>query len=133
MSEYKIRTDLSGDLTLPASLAKRFPTEKSCDEEGNTFPNCEKCPYLEECLTEFLRDELSNVNGKLIPKDEAEFLATWVTSDIPAEGGYPVRDAITFEDNGKYRVIAFAWTSDLDNKESLSLVAYKYTELAKNE
>jgi hypothetical protein len=111
----KIQTDLAV-LDVPKSIETGFI--EYCKKEGMKVEDV--------AIEDFLRDELDSLTGKIVPKEDAEFLATYYTSTLPSEGGHPVQGEINFEDRGiKYTAIAFGWTSELDDGGSVHMIAYK--------
>jgi hypothetical protein len=40
---------------------------------------------------DFLTEEARNTDGKLISKEDAIFIADWITRDYSSESGHPVR------------------------------------------
>jgi len=126
----KFKTDIHGEIEIPEDMLKRFHTW--CPENV-TFvkipecsKNCDACESFQDAFDEYALLELEEKEGKLISKEDAEFLVNYVTGIVPSGGGYPVEGYITFEDEGrKYTIIAFGWTSELNEKGPLHLVAYK--------
>ena len=109
-----------GELEVPKSIEKRFLAW--CKAEG-TRP--EDVDFKWDFLEEEVIDEADGT-GKLLPVDEAVFFASYLTQEIPAEGGYPVWNDTTFKvGNVKYGVIACGWTSELEDKQPLHLFAFK--------
>jgi hypothetical protein len=118
----KVDTDL-GELEVPRSIEKRFLA--FCEKQGEKPENV-------EFKMDFMLDALDEADGKLLPEEEAIFYATYVTQEIPAEGGYPVWGEITFKvGKHQYGVIACSWTSELDDKRPLQLFAFKVTKKKK--
>jgi hypothetical protein len=116
----KVKTDICGDLEIPKQVQKAY--REWCKRHDVSEPSYE----VDSSFDDFYYDGLGDFNGKLLPKEEAEFLAAYTTCNTAKEGGYPVEARITFTDRGiKYTTIAFAWTSKLDDKGELSIVAYK--------
>ncbi|MCJ7455240.1 hypothetical protein MUP07_00675 [Candidatus Bathyarchaeota archaeon] len=115
----KLKTDLGGELEVPKRFEEAF--RKWCDGEAPTSSD-----DLKSWFADFYYDNLADFDGKVVPKEEARFHVNFATCDIPGGGGYPVDREISFTDRGvRYTVIAFAWTSELDDKGPLSIVAYK--------
>lgn len=107
-----------GDLEVPKSIEKTFLA--FCEKEGEKPENVD--------FNDWMFDALAEADGKLLPEAEAVFYATYITQELPAEGGYPVWGEITFKvGNEKYCVIACGWTGELDDKMPLQLFAFKVT------
>ncbi len=111
----KLKTDLA-ELEVPKSIETSF--REYCKKEGRDPENVP--------MGNFLTSELHSLTGKIMPREDAEFLSDYYTSTVPGGGGYPVEGRITFEDRGvKYTALAFGWTSKLDEKGPIHMVAYK--------
>jgi hypothetical protein len=118
----KVDTDM-GELEVPKSVQKKFLAY--CKKQG-------KKPEDVDFKLDFMFDAIDEADGKLLPEEEAVFYATYMTQEIPAEGGYPVWGEITFRvGKDEYCVIACSWTSELDEKMPLQLFAFKVTKKRK--
>ena len=114
----KVDTDM-GELEVPKSIEKSFLA--FCKKQGEKPENVD--------FKDWMFDALDEADGKLLPEEEAIFYATYVTQEIPAEGGYPVWGEITLKvGKDKYCVVACSWTSELDEKRPLQLFAFKVTK-----
>jgi len=108
-----------GELEVPKSIEKSFLA--FCKKQGEKPENVD--------FKDWMFDALDEADGKLLPEEEAIFYATYVTQEIPAEGGYPVWGEITLKvGKDKYCVVACSWTSELDEKRPLQLFAFKVTK-----
>ena len=119
----KFKTDIYNEIEIPKNMLNRFRVW--CSEEEKCSKECKKCELFQDRFEDFMIEYIEEKDGKLIPKEDAEFLVSYYTGMVPFGGGYPVERRITFEGEGeKYTVIAFGWTSELDEKRPLQIVAY---------
>ncbi len=108
----------SGDMTVPECMIEEFLSW--CEECEEEMSREELEEWYEEdrsgwasIFDEFLRDRLTEVDGTLVEKEEAEFLKKWHLSNVPMGGGYPKHVSKTFEDDGKkYGMMTFFWSSE---------------------
>ena len=95
----KTETDME-PVNVPASLARRWKlTPKDYGKNGG--------------LADKVIEMLSEVEGNVVPYDEGRFLIDFTLSSIPAGGGYPKESSMAV---GDVEVVAFGWTSELEEK-----------------
>ncbi len=104
----KIKTD-TDELEVPKELEKYFKKDKNEEDES------------ESCWEIFKEFE-----GKITTKKIAYFVSSWYTTTIPGEGGYNIWNMLDFEIEGyEYGVIAFGWSSEMDDKGPIYMIGYK--------
>jgi len=129
MRRMKIETDIHDPLEIPDSLIKMHldwinQEEKMNKEEYERW--CKEDNEWEDSFEAFLYERLGDVDGSLVSKEEAIFLKNWHTCILPDGGGYPSEAYCEFEDNDKkYVVITFCWSSDIADKRSPHILAFK--------
>jgi hypothetical protein len=78
--------------------------------------NGEPEEYNRDTFDNFWTDVVDDYNGKLLPKDETIFWASWISGNTSFYGGYPFDYGLTFTDNGKkYEIFFVGWTGDIES------------------
>ena len=112
----KIKTD-TDELEVPEELEKYFKKDENKDDEQ------ESCSDI---FTEF--------EGKMTTKKIAYFVSNWFTTMIPGEGGYNIWNVLDFEVEGyECGVIAFGWSSEMDDKGPIYMIGFKEKIIVENE
>lgn len=128
--EMELGTDMD-TLGIPDSLIKMHLTWVNEEEKMNEGEYekwyKENNEEWKDSFEDFLLERLCDINGSLIPKEEAIFFKNWHTSNIAFGGGYPKEAYCEFEDNGKkYIVVSFSWSSDMEDKNMVPyILAFK--------
>src|SRR5215203_3052258 len=114
----KVQCEPWGQIEIPKSLEKRFNTY--C-KKHNIEPAKERGDWgFLEWVTE---EEAPRLEGKIIPKEEAEFLAQYL-GNLGFDGGYPLYNEHEFSDGDKsYTVCIGSCTSGIDNSNEDTVFA----------
>ena len=123
----KIKVDIGDPIKIPDELLKAFEKDlgraiqqRELDDDSDLFLD-----FYSFCR-DFVEEASSGCQAELVDEEIARFIANMETCFIPCDGGYPVEDYCDFKVGGKeYGVVAFGWTSDLDQKGCLTMIAYR--------
>jgi len=98
----KAETDIGDPVDVPESLVRKWKL-KSKD-----FKNDANSDLIYKVI-----EMLGEVEGKVVPYVEGRFLIDYTLSTLPDGGGYPKESSLRV---GDVEVVAFGWTSELDEK-----------------
>jgi len=103
-NKMKVKTDIDY-LEVPKELEKYF------GKDDDNFIISDLCEKFE---------------NKITTKEIAYFISNFYTSLIPGEGGYAIWDCLDFEEEEyKYGVIVFGWSSEISDKGPIHMIGWK--------
>jgi len=123
----RIKTDICEKIDVPDELLKAFEKEMGIVvKDGKTLEDDDLFWDFSEFCRNYVDISPDGCQSELVDEDVAVFIARMTTCFVSDGGGYPVEGYHEFKIGGKeYGVVAFSWTSDLDDKSLIEMIAYR--------